>query len=276
MRVHVLGTAQDGGVPHPGCACPRCERALADPTQARTASSLAVQAGATYPPVLFDCAPEFPRQMAALRRRLGPGPALPVAGIFLTHAHVGHYLGLAFLGREAFSARNLPVFCTPALGDFLLDNKPFRHLADRGEVVLCPTPPGLPMDLHGLRVTAFPVQHRNEDADTVGYRIEGGGRRVLFIPDFDAYEPRILEEAAAADLAFLDATFHSAGELAGRDQKALGHVLATETMAVLAAHAAKVRLIHLNHTNPLLDPASPERREAEARGFRVAEEGSTL
>ncbi len=278
MLVHVLGTAQDGGVPHPGCTCPRCEAAQADPARARTASSLAVQAGPGSTTLLFDCAPEFPRQMALLQHKVGPTPGrpLPIAGIFLTHAHVGHYLGLPFLGREAFSAKNLPVTCTPAMAAFLRDNRPFQHLARRGEIVLCPTLPGLPVDLQGLRVTAFHVQHRNEDADTVGYRIEAGGRRVLFIPDFDAYEDKVLAEIRDCDLAFLDATFYSEGELKGRDQKALGHVLVTESLRVLADQAAKVRFIHLNHSNPALDPASPERRALEAQGFRVAEEGETV
>jgi pyrroloquinoline quinone biosynthesis protein B len=216
--------------------------------------------------------------MALLRQKVGPVPgrSLPIAGIFLTHAHVGHYLGLPFLGREVFSAKNLPVVCTPAMAEFLQDNRPFQHLARRGEIVLCPTTPGLPVDLQGLRVTAFHVQHRNEDADTVGYRIEREGKRVLYIPDFDAYETRILDEIRGADLAFLDATFFSAGELAGRDQKALGHVTVAESMAALADQAAKVRFLHLNHTNPVLDPASPQRRDLEAKGFRIAEEGETL
>ncbi len=213
MLVHVLGTAQDGGVPHPGCTCPRCEAAQADPQLARTASSLAIQAGPGAMALLFDCAPEFPRQMALLKQKVGPTPGrpLPIAGIFLTHAHVGHYLGLPFLGREAFSAKNLPVTCTPAMASFLQDNRPFQHLARRGEIVLCPTIPGLPVDLQGLKVTAFHVQHRNEDADTVGSRIEAGGKRVLFVPDFDVYDEKVLAEIRAADHTCNNWTSNGAG-----------------------------------------------------------------
>lgn len=280
MLVHVLGTAQDGGVPHAGCACPRCEAALKDPGRARAATSIAVQASEGTGALLFECAPEFPRQMALLRRRLGPGAgnprALPVSAVFLTHAHVGHYLGLAFLGREAFSAKNLPVTCTPAMAAFLGDNKPFQHLARRGEIVLCPTLPGLPVDHQGLRVTSFLVQHRNEDADTVGYRIEAGGKRLVFAPDFDVYDAPLLEEIGKADLALLDATFYAEGEVPGRDQSELGHVLVTESMKILKDQAAKVRFLHLNHTNPVLDPGSPQAREVAAKGFRIAGEGETI
>ncbi len=268
MQVHLLGTAQDGGVPHPGCDCRRCGAARTDPALARMASCLAVQAAEGAPAVLLDCTPDFPRQSALLKARTGS--AVPAA-ILLTHAHLGHYLGLAFLGREALSAKALPVHCTDAMGAFLQANKPFRHLLDRGEIVLKEA--GLEMP--GLKATSFQVPHRNEDADTVGWRLESGGRRVLFIPDFDAYTPRMMEEIAAADLAFLDGTFWADGELKGRDQKSLGHPPVKEAMEILKDHAAKVRFLHLNHSNPLLEDG-PERAELRALGFGLAAEGETV
>ena len=39
---------------------------------------------------------------------------------------------------------------------------------------------------------------------------------------------------------------------------------------------AKVRFIHMNHTNPLLDPAAPERRTVKKAGFGIAEEGAEI
>ena len=86
----------------------------------------------------------------------------------------------------------------------------------------------------------------------------------------------MLAEIAFADLALLDGTFYSTDELKGRDQKFLGHPLMTQSLQVLAPHAAKVRFVHLNHSNPVLDPASPERRAVEGKGFRVAVEGDTI
>lgn len=90
-----------------------------------------------------------------------------------------------------------------------------------------------------------------------------------------------LEEAhAGVDMAFLDATFYADGEIPGRDMSGFPRPRIVETMerlaALPAAERAKVRFIHLNHTNPALWPDSEERREIERRGFRVAEEGERI
>jgi len=49
----------------------------------------------------------------------------------------------------------------------------------------------------------------------------------------------------------LDATFFSADELPGRDLSQISHPLATDTAEQLAGVDCDVRLIHLNHSNPL-------------------------
>ena len=102
----------------------------------------------------------------------------------------------------------------------------------------------------------------------------------MFIPDVDKWErwDREIEDVIAeADVAYLDGTFYAEGELPGRDMSAIPHPFIAETMRRLAALPAderdKVRFIHLNHTNPALDPASDAARTIEAAGFRVAREG---
>jgi pyrroloquinoline quinone biosynthesis protein B len=39
------------------------------------------------------------------------------------------------------------------------------------------------------------------------------------------------------------------------------------------AAGLQVWFIHLNHSNPTLDPGAPQRRQLEARGFEVAKVG---
>ena len=55
--------------------------------------------------LLFD-APELPQQLYTLWQATGTRVA-DISGIFLTHAHVGHYRGLAYLGKEAIA----PIAC---------------------------------------------------------------------------------------------------------------------------------------------------------------------
>ncbi|HVE66505.1 MAG TPA: MBL fold metallo-hydrolase, partial [Thermoanaerobaculia bacterium] len=102
----VLGIAQDGGVPHLGCQQPLCVRARRDPSASRRVASIGFVDRAAGRRFLIDATPDFAAQVDAL----GGIPD----GILLTHAHIGHYLGLAQLGREVLGAKRLPVYCTPS------------------------------------------------------------------------------------------------------------------------------------------------------------------
>jgi len=77
----------------------------------------------------------------------------------------------------------------------------------------------------------------------------------------------------------LDATFYRNGEIP-RDMAEVPHPFVEETVQLLATlparERAKVYFIHFNHTNPLLNPASPERQQVLQLGFKVADEGLAL
>ena len=133
-----------------------------------------------------------------------------------------------------------------------------------------------------LTVTPFLVPHRQEYSEVVGYRIDGPQRAVLYIPDIDKWEDwdsqgvRIEEVIAGVDVAYLDGTFYDINDIPLRDMSEFPHpfiVLTMDRFATLpAAERAKVRFIHLNHTNPALVDTSEARLEIERRGFRVARE----
>ena len=79
------------------------------------------------------------------------------------------------------------------------------------------------------------------------------------------------------DVAYLDGTFFANGEIPGRDMTGFPHPFIRTSLARLAAlpdaERAKVRFVHLNHTNRALEAGSAERREVEAAGMHVAEQG---
>jgi pyrroloquinoline quinone biosynthesis protein B len=263
-RLVVLGIAQDGGMPHMGCDQGPCAAARRGERNAEKVACLGLAVGGrTY---LFDATPDFPAQVAAMGARLPDG-------VFLTHAHIGHYAGLVHLGKEVAGARGVPLYATPKMHAFLASNAPWRTLVENQNV---DPRPNDDVDLgDGVRVTAFQVPHRNEFADTVGYRIEGPRASALFVPDIDRWVPwdkDIRALVSSVDYAFLDGTFLSGDELPGRDMSKVPHPLVTDTMDRLDGLGAKVRFIHLNHTNPLYDDASP----AERRGFHVAREGDAF
>lgn len=285
-RVVVLGTAQDGGLPQPGCACVRCERAAREPAFARLVSSVAVVGSGESPPVhLLDAGPDAPRQLARLGR-LGlakPGRN-PVDGVLLTHAHVGHYLGLAAFGREVMGSTRLPVHCTGRMASFLESNGPWDLLVRLGHVELRRFAPGSSVDLGaGIRVEPIPVPHRDEYSDTVGFVVRGPARSVLYLPDLDSWDrgwtsPKSPEELlSSVDVALVDGTFFSEEELPGRSRSEVPHppmIATAERFAPLFRDGTRSLLfIHLNHSNPAADPASTESARLRALGAGVASDG---
>lgn len=271
--VHVLGIAQDGGVPHPGCTCPTCRAAEGGQAPRRRVASIAV-VGRTGRALLIDATPDLGAQATDLGRRLGgAGPALDA--LALTHAHVGHYLGLALLGREGMDARGIPVFATPPMQAFLRGNRPWSHLVDRGQIRLGRIVPGEAFTFDGATVVPFPSPHRAEDTDTVGFAIRGEARSLVYVPDADRFDAALVDRIRAADVALVDGTFYDEAELPGRDLSEIPHPFVRESVQVLAGARGEIHFTHLNHSNPLLHP-DPARRPALPAGFAVLEEGAVF
>jgi pyrroloquinoline quinone biosynthesis protein B len=203
----------------------------------------------------------------------------PLDGILLTHAHIGHYTGLMFLGREALGARGVPVYATPRMARFLRENGPWSQLVSLGNIDLRELAPGRELALTPkLHVTPLLVPHRDELSDTVGYRVRGPNRSLLYIPDINKWElwdRSIEKEVEAVDLALLDASFELASEIPGRSLEEIPHPLVSETMSRLETFAARVLFIHLNHTNRLLWDAEARER-VESAGFRIGRDGEQL
>lgn len=250
-RAIVLGTAQDGGFPHAGCRCARCQGARADPRLARRVACLGLVAGGGG--FLVDATPDLPRQLEALPR---------LSGILLTHAHMGHVAGLLYLGREAMAVRRLPVWAPAGLHAHLARHEPWATLVTAGHVEPRIVEPGRPEQIApGLEIEGIPVVHRAEWSETVAYRIRGPNRSILWLPDVDRFADGDLERLLdGVDVAFLDGTFFSDDELPGRNLAEIPHPRIRDTAERLAElrPSAAVSFVHLNHSNPCLDPASPE------------------
>jgi pyrroloquinoline quinone biosynthesis protein B len=282
--VVVLGIAQDAGVPQAGT---KQSAGWEHPAERRHASCLAIVDRDSGRRWMVEATPDFREQLHRLDRVAPTSKAPGLDGIFLTHAHMGHYTGLMFLGKESIGSRNVPVHAMPRLAEFLTGNGPWSQLVRLGNILLVTMESGVAVPLDGrIRVTPFLVPHRQEFSEVVGFRIEGPMRSVLFIPDIDRWEDwdaqgtRIEDEIARVDVAYLDGTFFADGEIPGRDMSTFPHPFITKSMArfaTLPAHErAKVRFIHLNHTNPALKRGSAARRAIESAGFRVAEEGERV
>ena len=253
-----------------------------DPKLRRSATSLALVDPVTETKYLFEATPNLPEQLYKLET-IASDTNYSLEGVFLTHAHMGHYTGLMYFGFESMSANNLSVYAMPRMRAYLRNNGPWSQLVTMNNISLKEIEDQQPVNFERFSVTPMLVPHRDEFSETVGYRIQGPLKTALFIPDIDKWEiwnRSITEEISLVDYALLDATFFDGNELPGRDMADIPHPFVLESMELFselsAADKAKVWFIHLNHTNPLLNSDSKAYQRVIEAGYNVAREGEKL
>ncbi|HEX7101700.1 MAG TPA: MBL fold metallo-hydrolase [Nitrolancea sp.] len=280
----VLGIAQDAGYPQAGT---KSSPAWDEPSLRRLATCLALVDPRSGRRWLFDATPDFKEQLHRLDT-VAPDPRIPgLDGIFLTHAHIGHYTGLIHLSREAIGSRALPVHAMPRMERFLRENGPWEQLITLGNIVIWPLREGTAIALApDITVTPLLVPHRDEYSETVAFSIAGPNHAVLFLPDINGWDDweamgtHIEDVLATVDVAYLDGTFLNALELPGRDLREIPHPLITSSIERFAtlpvSERTKIRFIHLNQSNPLIrDDAEPHTWFREA-GVGAAQEGEIV
>ncbi len=280
-RALVLGVAQDAGHPQAACRRPCCERAHRDPSLGHMPCALGLvsENGQRW---LIDATPALPAQLARLAAATPVRPDAGLDGVLLTHAHMGHYTGLVHLGQEAAHLRGVPVWVMPRMRAFLEGSAPWEQLVRHGNITLHDLTADEPVTLApDLTVTPILVPHRDEYSETVAFRVEGQERSALWLPDIDSWDAwdRELEEViSSVDIAWVDGSFFSAEELPGRDLTKIRHPRIADTLERLSPLPAqlrgRVRFVHLNHTNPVLDRASAEHQRVVRAGSHVAVEGT--
>ncbi|MFN3213398.1 MAG: MBL fold metallo-hydrolase [Henriciella sp.] len=283
IELIVLGAGQDAGAPQIGNPH---DPAWADPALRLTPTSIALVDHAVGRRYLFDATPQITQQMNLLDTLApGSGDKLSLSGVFLTHAHIGHYAGLMYLGREAAGASSVPVYAMPRMADYLQSNGPWGQLVDLENIELKPLEDRVPSVLsEAIQVTPYRVPHRDEYSETVGFLIETHGKNALYLPDIDSWDEwdtdfglRLEDMLGLVDFAFVDATFYDNHELPGRDMTLIPHPRVTETMERLDGQRAEVRsrvqFIHYNHTNPIRFLDAEETADVYARGFNIARAG---
>lgn len=280
----ILGTAQDAGAPQIGNSEDPAWRDASVRGHAASAALVDHQSGTRY---LFEATPDMREQLYTLDQIAPPKNAAPlgVSGVFITHAHIGHYAGLMFAGHESAGTKELNIYAMPRMSDYLRRNGPWSQLVEFGNIRLQPLAESRAVALSDdIAVTPYQVPHRDEFSETVGFEIRGGGKAALFLPDIDswdewetAYGHTIETRLAVVDYAFLDATFYDDNELPGRDMSAIPHPRVKDSMdrfdKLPKSEQAKVRFIHLNHTNPARFEDSDKSKDIAKRGYKLAKTG---
>ena len=273
----VLGIAQDAGYPQPYCGKSCCEAVAEGKETRKHVTCLGIVDRETQETFMLEATPDFTEQQHILRGYLAD-KSKPLSGVLLTHAHIGHYTGLMYLGRVAIGATETPVYAMPKMQSFLEKNAPWSQLVSLKNIKIKALRADSSVQItKNISIKPFIVPHRDEFSETVGFVISTKNKRVLFIPDIDKWGkwPRnIVEEVGRVEVALLDATFYQNGEIPNRDMSEIPHPFIEETMRLFqnSMDKSKIKFIHFNHTNPVLRQTH-ERQNVVNQGFGVCGEG---
>jgi pyrroloquinoline quinone biosynthesis protein B len=280
MWLRVLGSAAGGGSPQWNCGCPVCAAVRAGAAPVRTQSSVAVSADRRSW-FLINASPDVRSQLEAFPA-LRPGRGGTVS-VLLTDAELDHALGLLLL-REGGGIR---LYATAAAHKSLSDGSGIlRTLAAYCPVEWRAVVPGVDMSLAaGLSCRAFDVPTSKPDrfgvvagpGRVVGYRLTGhSGRTVVYAPGVQVLTPEVCAEIEGCDCLLIDGTCWRDDEL-GRGRKTsheMGHLPVDRSLAQLRSLGiGRTIFVHMNNTNPILLPGSPERRRVEDSGLEVGTDG---
>lgn len=278
----ILGTAQDAGFPQAGTReeFKLVESGKRNQEYAVSLSLVDPENGKRY---LFEATPDFREQLEIIDK-VSKANNYPFDGIFLTHAHIGHYTGLLHMSFEAMSTNNTAIYAMPRMKNYLETNGPWSQMVNFENIAMEAMQDSTAISLsENIKVMPFTVPHRDEYSETVGFRISVNDKNLVFIPDIDKWEKwdvDIKKVVMNNDYILIDASFYADGELLGRDMSKIPHPFTTESMALFknlsASDKAKIHFIHTNHSNPILDSKSKEYREVINQGFKIAKQGQVI
>jgi len=279
--IKVLGIAQDAGYPQMYCQKSCCKAYYKGDESKKLISCLGLVDIENNQKWLFDATQDITQQVQDLNDEIRTGKVLD--GVFLTHAHIGHYTGLMYAGREALGGKEIPVYAMPKMTSFLKDNGPWSQLVSLKNIKITTLKNDSLIVLNSkLRVTPFLVPHRDEFSETVGYKVQGPSKSLLFIPDINKWElwnKDIVEEVKKVDYALLDATFFKDGEIP-RPMSEVPHPFIEETVNLFKKESLetknKIHFIHFNHSNPAILQTHHLQDSIKTLGFNFAKQGQIL
>ncbi len=279
-KVTLLGTAQDGGRPQPGCQRSCCSDLGPEDIRHPVSLGITDEAGRGH---LIEAT-------RALGEQLNIWGHPPLHSVILTHAHFGHVDGLGLFGRETLNARGLELYASASMLSLIEQTPQWSLMVDQGVFSAVPTAAGRIHSLSpSVRLEAVQVPHRAELSDMHAFIVRGPNQSVLFLPDHDRWDDTLAHHNASSirewlselrvDIALVDGTFWNANELQGRRQDEVPHPTVSETLERLGPRAEgdpEIVFIHLNHTNPLHVTSSPEHQTVIDLGWTVGEQGMTF
>ena len=276
IRIHILGSAAGGGLPQWNCACANCVAARSGKIEPQTQSSIAISSDSKELQRcwLINVSPDLPSQIESttqLQPRRDASRNTPIAGVLLTNADIDHALGLLLMRQQE---KPLVVYATD-------DTRTALAWLDRTLARFC----GIKwrkVSLEFQRLNGSVAFRTVELPHSVAFQFldETSGRLALVAPAVSQITGELFKASADSDVIFFDGTFWSDDELAAvrpgaRSAREMNHLpIHDGSLDFLRQSPARRKIYtHINNTNPILMPGSPERAELEQAGIEIACDG---
>ena len=276
IRIHVLGSGAGGGLPQWNCVCANCAAARTGKIEPQTQSSIAISAGSEGPHGwwLINASPDLLRQIERtpqLQPRDQPSRNSQIAGVLLTNADIDHVLGLLLLREQE---KPLVVYAADETRAALawLNGLLARFCGIDWRKI---TADFQPLD-DALKFRAIELPH------SVAFHFQRDAPRAtaLLAPSVGELTEQLRGAVQDSDVVFFDGTFWTEGELAGvrpgaRSAREMNHLpISDGSLDLLRQSRARRKIYtHINNTNPILMPGTPERAQIEQAGIEIARDG---
>ena len=205
----------------------------------------------------------------------------------LTHAHFGHVDGLGLFGRETLAAQGIELHVSDDMYHLVDQTPQWNLMVQQGVFDIRTFAAGDVVFSQGdLSVEAVRIPHRDELSDMHAFIMRGSSKSLLFLPDHDTWNETLAVHNSSSirewlakmgvDIALVDGTFWSEDELGGRNQAQVPHPPVRQTLKMLGekqSNDPEIFFTHLNHTNPLYNGNSEQRKEVERLGWNIAYQG---
>ncbi len=239
--------------------------------------------------ILINASPDLGFQINSfplLHPRQPGGRESRISAVLLTNGDLDHVLGLLLL-REGPS---MAVTATAAVWETLRATGIEGLLAAFSKVGWSEVDgewmEAAGLTMRGIFLPGQPPPYLESSPHTAGhsvaYQIEDRrtGARLLVAPDVSAITPELAAAMDDSEIVLFDGTFWSSDELrsvrpGARLAEEMGHlpINGGSLDAMRNSPARYKAYFHINNTNPILDPASAERRAVEAAGVIVGYDG---
>jgi pyrroloquinoline quinone biosynthesis protein B len=289
VSVTILGTAQDGGIPQAGCSCQRCLDAHRDLKLRKYPVSLGIL-GVDGTKHIIEITKNLSEQLVIWTP--DQNELFIPETVSITHLHLGHIEGIGQLGKPVMGLREVDVYLSPKNKDILDNRSDIVLMGEEGNIrTHCKDFYDLfePKDGCGFSLQFIPIPHRSELGDNAAIIIKAEGKSILFMPDQDSWDDtldyhskdniRDFLKMFDIDEALIDGTFWSIDELPRRDISKIPHPTIQETIQLLGRKRKgdpEISFLHLNHSNPVNDLGSEQRKVVEENGWKISEMGDVL